>query len=143
MNFSKVLFIALIGLFTFSSCGDDDGDSLDITGDAWSLTSLRTDIDGDGTLEESAEDCDKDDLITFSDDGTWNSDEGATKCDPADPQTSTGTWELSSDNSTFTITEGGLTTQSEVISISNNRIELRDEIDFLGYLIITETVLTR
>ncbi len=50
------------------------------------------------------EDCTKDDLITFNTDGTLTEDEGASKCNPDDPQTTNdGTWTLSDDGKTLTI----------------------------------------
>lgn len=48
--------------------------------------------------------CTKDDLIKFNNDGSIRDDEGATKCDPNDPQTTTdGTWVFSSDQNSITI----------------------------------------
>ena len=50
------------------------------------------------------QDCTKDDLITFNTDGKLTEDEGPTKCDPDDPQTTNdGTWTLSDDGKTLTI----------------------------------------
>ncbi len=50
------------------------------------------------------QDCTKDDLITFNTDGKLTEDEGPTKCDPDDPQTTNdGTWTLSGDAKTLTI----------------------------------------
>ena len=47
--------------------------------------------------------CTKDDLVTFNANGTITDDEGPTKCDPDDPQTTTdGTWTLT-DNTKLTI----------------------------------------
>lgn len=45
-------------------------------------------------------DCSKDDYFRLVSNGTFIVNEGLTKCDPSDPQqTSSSTWELSSDNS--------------------------------------------
>lgn len=50
------------------------------------------------------DDCQKDDLTKFNADGTITDDEGATKCDPNDPQTTNdGTWILSADGKSVTI----------------------------------------
>lgn len=38
--------------------------------------------------------CSKDDFTVYKTDGTYVIDDGATKCDPADPQTTTGTWKF-------------------------------------------------
>ena len=40
--------------------------------------------------------CSKDDFTTYKVDGTYVTDDGATKCDPADPQTTSGTWSFAS-----------------------------------------------
>lgn len=57
---------------------------------------------------EDFEACEKDNTLTFLTSGKILGDEGATKCDPADPQTdSTGTWSLNSDFSKLTIVETG------------------------------------
>ena len=39
--------------------------------------------------------CEKDNFSTYNKNGTYVDDEGATKCDPADPQTTPGTWYFS------------------------------------------------
>ena len=69
-----------------------------LTSGTWKLTAVVSDNDGNGTYET-------DDFATFSacfTDNIWSFgtssvatlDEGPTKCDPADPQTEPGTWQL-------------------------------------------------
>ncbi|MBK8568278.1 MAG: hypothetical protein IPN76_34475 [Saprospiraceae bacterium] len=41
--------------------------------------------------------CIKDDNTVFKTSGTVNFDEGGSKCNPNDPQTTAGTWALSTD----------------------------------------------
>ena len=53
--------------------------------------------------------CTKDDLTKFNSDGTVNFDEGATKCDSGDPQTTYGTWSFNSDQTVLSVTSEGLT----------------------------------
>lgn len=66
--------------------------------------------------------CIKDNLYTFNEDGTGKEDEGATKCDAADPQTvNTYTWSLSDDDETLTISDSA--SVSQVLNID----ELSDE----------------
>lgn len=50
--------------------------------------------------------CLRDDRYIFSENGTLTVDEGATKCNAIDPQTTTGSWSLSSDASVLTIDLG-------------------------------------
>jgi hypothetical protein len=67
----------------------------------WSSTEFTTDL---WTLEK---DCRKDDLLIFKADGTYATDEGATKCNATDEQTSEASpWKKS--GSTLTITEDGI-----------------------------------
>ncbi len=140
MKISKILMVAFMGLFILSSCSKDDESAIDhITGGTWKITESRSDIDGDGDLDDDLESCDRDDEYDFEKDGTLNFDEGATKCDPNDPQTEAGTWALSADEKTFTVTSGGFGFAFEVISITSSRMELRS--DIFGYT--QETVFTR
>ena len=139
MKISKVLFLAVIGLFTLNSCGDDDSgqSAIDIiTSGIWKVTESRSDIDGDGDLDDTLENCSRDDEYVFEEDGTLNFDEGATKCDAADPQSDTGNWGLSPDEQTLTLTVGGFGIPFTVVSLSSNRMELRGE----NFGDVTETV---
>lgn len=76
--------------------------------------------------------CDKDDFIIFLSSGKVSVDEGATKCDPSDPQVdSTSTWSLNSDNTKITVTEQGSTSPStydiQELSSSKMKIHLVEE----------------
>jgi hypothetical protein len=55
--------------------------------------------------------CGKDNVLTFTSDGSWTEDEGPTKCDASDPQTTYGDWSLNatSDSMTISSDEGPLT----------------------------------
>jgi hypothetical protein len=129
MKLNSVIFMALCGLLTLNACSKDDDESPTdlLTGGTWSLSEQRTDTDLDGTLENSLEDCSKDDKTTFEDGGSYKFDEGATKCDPSDPQSSTGTWALSTDGKILTITEDGFPLAFTVVSLTNKRMELKIE----------------
>lgn len=76
----------------FNSCKKDEGDSgtnaTNILG-TWTASDII--IDGDSWWPLMDE-CSKDDKSTFKADGTVVEDEGPTKCDPNDPQTSSGNW---------------------------------------------------
>ena len=111
MNHLKIAPFFL--LLAFASCKKDSLSKTDLLTDAdgWKMVSLTTDpaiVDPfTGTqitdLYAQFDACDKDDITTFSANGTFVSDEGATKCDPSDPQTTSGTWLLSADEKTITI----------------------------------------
>ena len=67
-----------------------------ITKAAWKLETAGLDADKNGTVDlpETFEACQLDDLITFATNGTGTADAGATKCDPADDQTYSFTWQF-------------------------------------------------
>ncbi len=71
-----------------------------LTSGSWKITSL---ILGGTDLWPSQDACDKDDLAIFKTDGTYIDDEGATKCDPADPQQTTSTWKFTNNETVLEI----------------------------------------
>jgi hypothetical protein len=111
-----VLSISLL----LAACGEDKNPAGPAAGDTksrliaakWKQTahtvSPAVDLDGDGVmvtdLQAAMGPCIADDVTAFKADGTWTLDEGAVKCDPSDPQTESGTWTLSADQKTFTMT---------------------------------------
>ena len=69
-----------------------------LTSGSWKLTAVMADDDGNGTYETdsyaSFPDCFRDNYYTFRTNGELELNEGTTKCDAGDPQTETGTWQL-------------------------------------------------
>jgi hypothetical protein len=100
MKFNKFLAIAMAATaLTFSACSKDDDKTEDptptpidynalITGKDWRVTGLLT-VSPGGTLDVFAAmpACEKDDLVEFLANGSITEKAGATKCDPADPET--------------------------------------------------------
>ena len=67
--------------------------------------------------------CSKDDIINFNSNKTVTGDEGATKCDPADPQTTDdGTWELASNDTKLVLTEDGDVTEFTITSLTSSEL---------------------
>ena len=63
--------------------------------------------------------CAKDGTTRFSANGTYTDDEGPTKCDPADPQTVSGTWVLNPGETILTMTvTGGAPQSSDIESLT-------------------------
>jgi Lipocalin-like domain len=87
----------------------------------WQQTDLLASVGGSAyssVFTTVLEACDRDDIWQFKADGTYSVAEGATKCNPSDPEiATTGTWQLIENDSkliiddisdvpqTFTITE--------------------------------------
>jgi len=137
-------FFALftLALFTFSAC-EKGGDVVDppsntelLADGPWKLIAQSVDpgvtINGTVVTNEFAQlaDCFTDNIIDFTETGSFTIDEGDTKCDPADPALLTsGTWSLSESETKITLDEANSSNSNEFNLISVNRDEL----------IITET----
>lgn len=81
--------------------------------------------------------CQQDNIERFETDGSLAFDEGATKCDPTDPQTEAGTWAFY-DSETKLIFEPGpdadtlniITNNGTVLTLGGSFIEMGDTIEF-------------
>ena len=97
----KVLIFSAL-LIALNSCKKDDAKPASkadlLTSGTWRLTAAVTDMDGDGTFETDEYaafgTCFTDNIWTFNSNGSVAVDEGATKCDPSDPQVQTDTWQM-------------------------------------------------
>ena len=137
------LVALIIATATISACSKKETTKSNtelLTQGTWKFSSAGLDADKNGTVD--AEDgailaCEKDNIATFNTGGSGSYDEGPSKCDPADPQISSFTWqfkngekELEFNGDTFTI-----------FSISDTQLKVYFEGDpgngtILRYLII-------
>ncbi|MBV6439495.1 MAG: hypothetical protein DYG98_24035 [Haliscomenobacteraceae bacterium CHB4] len=139
MKFSikSLLLLLVVSTFAFVACkGDDDKSAEELLAGAscWSL--VKDELYNPATSQwedQGVDDCTKDDCTKLNSDKTVSFDEGATKCDPDDPQTSTGTWSISADGKTLTLTVDGETLAGTIIELSASKLVL--ETDFLGFKI--------
>jgi Lipocalin-like domain len=81
------------------------------------------------------DDCDKDNTVIFATNGTGTADEGATKCNAADPQTVSFTWEFQS-NETILVASaplfpGGNGTFT-IITLTESQLIVSQDIDVSG-----------
>lgn len=96
----KYFFIvAILGSLAGCKKNDSNGPSKTelLTSSTWVFDKAGLDVNKDGFADTSVPpgyigDCDKDNTLTFKTDGTGVLDEGASKCDPGNPQTSPFTW---------------------------------------------------
>lgn len=94
-----------------------------------------------GMLEE----CVKDNLITFETNSTITVDEGATKCDAADPQTQTdGNWELLENDTKFRMwgansVQGITELTADIITLDNTTFTIKYVTDQGGVPMTTTT----
>src|SRR5829696_2995569 len=110
----KIILLICCTAFIFSACKKDDKSKTKtelLVNGTWHLTAYTVDPpidwDGDGTDESDVyailEPCVKDDHTTFFADGTGELDEGASKCNQGDPQTTPITWDLDQSETLLTV----------------------------------------
>lgn len=123
----KLLTLAVIGLsLSLVSCKKDDDPTKKemLTGKNWKLTGWTIDpalpVIGSNFYNQ-LDACSKDDLTNFATDGKVTFDEGATKCQVSAPQTTTGTWALSTDEKTVSVTSDGETTSITIVSLTSSK----------------------
>lgn len=68
--------------------------------------------------------CNTDDILRFAQAGTFTWDEGPTMCQGVTQQTVSGTWALSNNNSTLTLTVGGAQVVWTVVAIDGNILKV-------------------
>lgn len=70
------------------------------------------------------ETCNTDDILRFAQAGTFTWDEGPTMCQGVTQQTVSGSWALSNNNSTLTLTVGGSQVTWTVVTIDGNILKV-------------------
>lgn len=125
-------------LFILTSCEKDKDKVVDkediLVSGAWQITALTVDpaIDWFGTevnnVYAQLPPCVKDNLTVFKSNGTVNYDEGASKCDPNEPQTTSGTWAFNLDKTVISMTQDGETESWNISQINENIIKAEYQI---------------
>lgn len=132
----KTLLLLTLVAATFAACkkDDDNGSPEDNLTSATCWGQVKDELYDPTTstwTDAGIDDCSKDDCTNFKSDKTISFDEGATKCDPSDPQTSEGTWSLSADGKTLTLTQDGISIDGTVVELTAAKLVL--EYDFFGF----------
>ena len=117
MKTTMLLFISIL-LFA-TGCRKDNEEAIDrskmLSEGAWQINALSVEpaIDWFGTTVTNVyaqlPGCVKDNLTIFKSTGIVNYDEGLSKCDPNEPQTTTGTWAFNPDQTILSMTSDGET----------------------------------
>jgi len=136
--------IMISSIYFQSSCSKDEdsgpANTELIASAAWKYNNSGADVNNDGFIDAPAPpgyilDCDKDNTITFKNDGTGTLNEGAIKCDPSSPQTSAFTWSFTTAGtyinfSTDVMTGfGGLV---KILKLTSTELNLSKEINIGG-----------
>lgn len=111
----KTLCIVLLVFTAFTACkkkNDAKSKTELLTKSAWMVSKFETKVNNSPFTDEypSWDACEKDNKLTFYTNNTATFDEGPLKCNSSDPQSETGPW-------AFTENETKLTFDSEVYNI--------------------------
>ena len=132
----KLATFCLMSIVGFVSCKKDKDDTTAktktelITTGSWKRTALTSnpayDWNANGVFETNILNtmmpCEKDNFDTYKTNGVFETNEGATKCDPLDPQTWTVTW-IFADNETKLIFDG--TDEYELIELTATTLKFQ------------------
>lgn len=134
---NSIILMAAV-LLTLFGCRKDKEDTIDretlLTQGSWKITALTVDpaIDWFGTMVTNVysqmPSCVKDNLTVFNKNGTTNYDEGPSKCDPNEPQTTSGTWAFNTDKSILSLTTEGETESWNLSTLNDQKIEAEYQI---------------
>lgn len=129
-RFTRTVFILLaVSSAAFTSCKKDDEDPKPktkaemLTAKNWRISAASFTV-GATTQDAFASlpACSKDDFTKFNADKTLLSDEGTTRCNSSDPQTVSGAWDLTSNDSKLLLQETPNSSSAELYDI----LELSD-----------------
>lgn len=143
-KFNFLFCLTVFSLFILASCkkdkDEDPSTPLSIVG-KWKQSSGTYNPAYFGTTDYFAdyEACEKDDIIEFKSDNTFEINEGATKCDPSDPQV------LFTDNYSYNAATKTLTIdgQSIVIELTATTLTVNDEFEDNGVTYTDHSTYTR
>lgn len=128
-------FTLLLAAATITACSKDSAPTKTntelLTQATWKFESEGIDLDKNGTIDAPSgevEDCNKDDIFNFITGGSGTRDEGATRCDGADPQTKPFTWQFQDSEKEIQF-DGNL---FKLHTLNDNSLKGYKDIDTLG-----------
>ncbi|MBI1228392.1 MAG: hypothetical protein GC192_24370 [Bacteroidetes bacterium] len=135
MKQSKLPFLTLLfsAVLLFNACKKDEKSKTELlTANCWVATAIIVDppISINGTtisdLYAQSDACDKDDIFCFKSNGTFTNEEGATKCDDADPQViETGTWTFNQGETVVSVSSNGDISEVEIVELKQKSFKFK------------------
>ena len=142
MKTSGLFCFLLGGIALQFACGKDDPPAGPtktelITKAAWKYDTGGVDANKDGFVDTNlppgyVQACNTDNTLTFNTNNTGVADEGASKCDPADPQTRDFTWTFVNNETHInfpTLVFNGLTGDVTIKTLTDTKLELLKEVN--------------
>ena len=136
--------MALLAVLAISCKKDREQTKMDLlTSGQWKIVAFTLsppfDLDGDGDLDSDADAyalmdaCEKDDLFIFKSDGKYEINEGGTKCDATDPQSTVYDWSFANGEKELIIDGDRVTIQelsSSRLKVSGNLFGVTADVTF-------------
>lgn len=156
-NMKALSFLAFLSsLLVLGGCQKDDSSQPDpktktelITSSTWKYNDAKVDQDNDGKGDADippgfVEACQLDNTLTFSSNGQGTVGEGATKCDPADPDTYPFTWSFASNETVINFSSpvfAGIGGDFKIVSLSETELIISQSVAVLPPPIPAVTVI--
>ncbi|MDO7885897.1 lipocalin family protein [Hymenobacter cheonanensis] len=134
----SLLFLAALAL---GSCKKNDDNSPSsasktdlLTAKSWRISAQTYSVavnSGTPTVSDeyaSSPACERDNFLKFNTNKSLTADEGATKCSPSDPQTQSGSWDLTTNDTKLTLadpSQGGIPIPFDIVDLSATTLHLR------------------
>ena len=130
------VILVITGVTSFFSCNKDDGNTSTaktkkelLTTGTWKYTSCiispAYDYYGDGVMATDLfsilKPCEKDDFEVYKTDGTWEYNEGPTKCDPSYPQVFSEPWSFTANETKMFVG----TVEHTILELTATTLKLR------------------
>jgi hypothetical protein len=141
---NKILGLALLSVISFSCDKEDTPDEPTkteiITQATWKFDNAGIDQDKDGDIDMNVTSqipgCSADNTLTLSANGTGVINEGATKCNASDPQTSNVTWSFANNEGSLNLSSSfaGIGGQSKILALTSTALSLSKDstVPFIG-----------
>src|SRR5438477_9060268 len=136
-HLSRTAVLTLIVSLFFTACSKSDSSSSKtktelITQSSWKFSNAKV----SGTdVSAFLQTCQKDNILVFAAAGTGTLDEGATKCNSGDPQSSPFTWSFASNETILhvsaTLFTGG-TSDFNIVTLNETQLVLSQNINIQG-----------
>lgn len=85
-----------------------------------------------GSFAGAVDECNADDIYYFAADGKYTIDSGSATCEPDEQRITTGTWQLSHDGTTITISARDETVDMEILELTSNFLKLKYTLPVVG-----------
>lgn len=133
----KSTFYALSLICMSIACKKDSPTPSQMISRSWIQTDITLTVNGaTQSIFSQQSVCDADDIYAFTANGSLTINEGATKCDPADPDVKgTGTWAFGTNNTTLAISDNVNGTQTfNIEKLSTTELVISDTATISGLL---------